>query len=81
LFIIYLFIYLFIYIYIYIYKYRGFPKRKLRDDDLESKLICDSDEDVEDAESDEDEDYYSEEERNTTTSAAIDFEVGTVVLG
>jgi hypothetical protein len=57
------------------------PRRKLHHDDLESKLICDidSDEDVEDAEADEDEDYYSEEERTNATSAATDYEVGTVV--
>jgi len=55
------------------------PRRKLRDDDLESKLIFDSDEDVEDAESDEDENYYSEEECTKATSTATDFEVGTVV--
>jgi len=56
-------------------------RRKLCDDDLESKLICNtnSDEDVEDAESDEDEDYYSEEERINATSAATDCEVGAVV--
>jgi len=55
-------------------------RRKLCDDDRESKLICDtnSDEDVEDAESDED-DYYSEEERINATSAATDYEVGAVV--
>jgi hypothetical protein len=57
------------------------PRRKLHDDDRESKLMCDidSDEDVEDAESDENEDYYSEEERTNVTSAATDYEVGTVV--
>jgi hypothetical protein len=57
------------------------PRRKLRDDDPESKLICDidSDEDVEDAESDEDEDYYSEEEHTNATSAGTDYDVGTVV--
>jgi len=55
------------------------PRRKLCGDDPESKLICDSDEDVEDTESDEDEDYYSEEECTNATSAATDFEVGTVV--
>jgi hypothetical protein len=56
-------------------------RRKLYDDDIESKPICDmdSDEDVEDAESDEDEDYYSEEEHANVTSAATDYEVGTAV--
>lgn len=55
------------------------PRRKLLDDDLESKLICDSDEDVKDAESDEDEDYYSGVRHTNATSAASDFEVGTAV--
>jgi hypothetical protein len=57
------------------------PRRKLHNDNLESKLICDidSDEDVEDAEAVEDEDYYSEEERTNAISAATDYEVGTVV--
>jgi hypothetical protein len=56
-------------------------RRKLCDEDLESKLICgiDSDEDVEDTELDEDEDYYSEEEHSNVISAATDYEVGTVV--
>jgi hypothetical protein len=57
------------------------PRRKLCDDDLESKMICDinSDEVAEDTESDEDEYYYSEEERINATSASTDYEVGTVV--
>jgi hypothetical protein len=56
-------------------------RRKLCDEDLESKPICgmDSDEDVEDTELDEDEDYYCEEEHSNVTSAATDYEVGTVV--
>jgi hypothetical protein len=57
------------------------PRRKLRDDDLESKLIydIDADEDVEGTESDEDEDCYNQEESTKVTSAATDYEVGTVV--
>ena len=56
------------------------PRRKLCDDDFESKLISDidSDEDVEDAESDEDEDCCNEKERTNATNAATDYEVGTV---
>ena len=57
------------------------PRRKLCDDDLESKVICDigSDEDIENAESDEDEEYCGEEEHTNTTSATTDYEAGTAV--